>query len=98
MSGERGDENRQELTPGLGIDFRSNFCHTASVLFDMNFSATAEVPKALSESQKAALIKLLSDDDRAVYHLVRGKILVHGQTAAQWIQPHVLSSDPVLRR
>jgi regulator of sirC expression with transglutaminase-like and TPR domain len=64
----------------------------------MNSLATVEVPKALSESQKAALINLLSDEDAAVYHLVREKILSHGQAAAQWMQPHVLSSDAVLRR
>src|SRR6266496_5115822 len=59
--------------------------------------ATEKVP-ALSEGQRAALIKLLSDEDPAVYHLVREKILSYGQSAVAWIQPHVLSSDPVLRR
>jgi len=64
----------------------------------MNSLATVEVPKALSDGQKAALINLLSDEDAGVYHVVREKILSHGQAAAQWMQPHVLSSDPVLRR
>ena len=45
-----------------------------------------------------ALVKLLSDEDPAVYHLVREKILSYGQSAIAWMQPHVLSSDPVLRR
>src|SRR5438477_8048757 len=31
-------------------------------------------------------------------HLVRKKILSYGQTAILWMQPHVLSGDPVLRR
>jgi len=59
--------------------------------------ATEKVP-ALSEGQRMALVKLLSDEDPAVYHLVREKILSYGQSAIAWMQPHVLSSDPVLRR
>lgn len=64
----------------------------------MSALITTEKPAALSEGQKAALIKLLADDDPAIYRLIRAKILAHGQTAALWVQPHVLSSDPVLRR
>jgi regulator of sirC expression with transglutaminase-like and TPR domain len=64
----------------------------------MNVALTAEKPKALSESQKGALIKLLSDEDSAVYRLVRETILSQGQEAWAWMQPHVLSGDPVLRR
>ncbi len=64
----------------------------------MSPSVITETPKALSESQKAALIKLLADDDVAVYQRVRGKLLSHGQVAITWMQPHVLSSDPILRR
>ena len=59
--------------------------------------ATGKSP-ALSESQREALIKLLPDEDPAVYHLVREKILSCGQSASAWMQPHVLSRDPVLRR
>jgi regulator of sirC expression with transglutaminase-like and TPR domain len=54
--------------------------------------------EALSDSQKAALLKLLTDDDIAVYHTIRGKILSYGQSAGEWLRPHTLSSDPVLRR
>ena len=64
----------------------------------MSSSIATEKPPTLSESQRKALIKLLSDDDPAVYRVVRGKILSYGQTATVWLQPHVLSSDPVLRR
>jgi len=52
----------------------------------------------LSERQKAALVKLLTDDDLAVYHTIRSKILSYGQSASQWLRPHLLSSDAVLRR
>jgi len=60
-------------------------------------SSTAQ-SEALSESQKAALLKLLTDDDIAVYHTIRGKILSYGQSVGDWLRPHMLSSDPVLRR
>ena len=64
----------------------------------MNSSIATEKPQNLSESQRTALIKLLPDEDPAVYHLVREKILSYGQTALAWVRPHVLSSDPILRR
>src|SRR5438046_7657449 len=64
----------------------------------MSSAIATEKSQALSESQRTALIKLLSDEDAAVYHLVRDKILSFGQTAVAWMHPHVLSSDPVLRR
>jgi regulator of sirC expression with transglutaminase-like and TPR domain len=64
----------------------------------MSSSIATAKASALSESQKTALVKLLSDEDPAVYHLVREKILSYGQMAGRWMQPHVLSSDPVLRR
>jgi regulator of sirC expression with transglutaminase-like and TPR domain len=44
------------------------------------------------------LLKLLTDDDIAVYQTIRGKILSYGQSAVDWLRPHTLSADPVLRR
>jgi regulator of sirC expression with transglutaminase-like and TPR domain len=64
----------------------------------MTSSSSTESAEALSPSQKAALLKLLTDDDMAVYHTIRGKILSYGQAAGEWLRPHTLSSDPVLRR
>src|SRR5881628_3363330 len=64
----------------------------------MNSPIATEKPQNLSESQRTALIKLLSDEDPSVYHLVREKILSYGQIASAWMRPHVLSSDPILRR
>jgi regulator of sirC expression with transglutaminase-like and TPR domain len=64
----------------------------------MTSPSATESSEALSESQKAALLKLLTDDDIAVYHTIRGKILSYGQSAGDWLRPHTLSSDPVLRR
>ena len=64
----------------------------------MNSPVATEKPQNLPENQRTALIKLLSDEDPSVYHLVREKILSYGQIASAWMRPHVLSSDPVLRR
>ena len=55
-------------------------------------------PEGLSEGQKAALLILLADDDPSVYRKIRHKIISFGPAAAEWLRPHVLSRDPVLRR
>jgi regulator of sirC expression with transglutaminase-like and TPR domain len=64
----------------------------------MKSPVTAASSETLSESQRMALINLLADDDLAVYRTVRQKILSCGQDAGEWLRPHTLSSDPVLRR
>jgi regulator of sirC expression with transglutaminase-like and TPR domain len=52
----------------------------------------------LSENERAALLTLLADDDPAVYPSIRQRILAFGPAAADWLRPHTLSRDPVLRR
>lgn len=52
----------------------------------------------LPERQRVALISLLVDDDPTIYHLVRIKLLSCGFQACEWLRPHLLSSDPVMRR
>jgi regulator of sirC expression with transglutaminase-like and TPR domain len=64
----------------------------------MSSQVSTEQSEALSDSQKLALIKLLADEDTAIYHTIRSKILSCGHQAAAWLRPHVLSSDPILRR
>ena len=64
----------------------------------MTSSSSTQPSEALSDGQRAALLNLLTDDDMAVYHTIRGKILSYGQSAADWLRPHTLSTDPVLRR
>jgi regulator of sirC expression with transglutaminase-like and TPR domain len=64
----------------------------------MTLPATQEPPTRLSESQKSALVKLLGDEDTAIYQVIRGKIISCGTEAVQWVRPHTLSSDPLLRR
>lgn len=63
----------------------------------MSSPAAIKTP-APSEREKAALISLLGDEDVAIYQVVRSKILSFGHGAIEWLKPHVLSSDPVLRR
>ena len=64
----------------------------------MNSPDTVVPAKELSESQRNALIKLLGDEDPGVYQTVREKILSLGEEAGEWLRPHRLSSDPLLRR
>lgn len=59
---------------------------------------TTAVTGDLRDSQKAALINLLADEDPTVHEAVRSKILSLGPIARPWLQPHTLSSDPLLRR
>src|SRR3974390_2010058 len=64
----------------------------------MNSAATIEAREGLSESQREALVKLLADEDQAVYQTIRTKIRSFGPKATEWLRPHTLSRDPVLRR
>lgn len=64
----------------------------------MNSSTTISSAPKLTRSEQDALIKLLADEDPAVYEAVRLKILSCGPEAGDWLRPHVLSRDPVLRR
>ncbi len=52
----------------------------------------------LQESQRAALMTLLADDDLAIYQTVREQLISYGEEVLGWLRPHLLSSDPVLRR
>lgn len=52
----------------------------------------------LSDNERAALLTLLADDDPGVYTSIRQKILAFGPAAADWLRPHTLSRDPILRR
>ena len=64
----------------------------------MKSSAAIASYDRLPQSQREALLKLLADEDRVVYQAVRKKILSFGPSATEWLRPHVLSGDPVLRR
>ena len=64
----------------------------------MDATGLALPPKRLPESQRAALICLLADEDPVVYRTVRDKLVECGPSAREWLRPHLLSSDPLLRR
>jgi regulator of sirC expression with transglutaminase-like and TPR domain len=50
------------------------------------------------ERRHAALLNLLGDEEAEVYRAVREQILVEGRAAREWLQPHALSDDPLLRQ
>jgi regulator of sirC expression with transglutaminase-like and TPR domain len=52
----------------------------------------------LSETQRVALVSLLGDEDSSIYQLVRDKLLACGPSACDWLRPHLLSPDPLMRR
>lgn len=64
----------------------------------MKSVASAKTDDRLTESQRTALISLLGDDDPGVYQTVRTKLLSFGEEAVEWLRPHTLSAEPLLRR
>jgi regulator of sirC expression with transglutaminase-like and TPR domain len=64
----------------------------------MSLPAITAPPEAVSEGKRTALLNLLADEDTGVYRTVREKILSYGSNVTNWLQPHTLSNDPVLRR
>jgi regulator of sirC expression with transglutaminase-like and TPR domain len=64
----------------------------------MESTRVAPPPARLSESQRVALVSLLADDDPAIYRTVRDKLIACGPAARDWLRPHLLSRDPLLRR
>jgi len=64
----------------------------------MKLDATIAVQQPLSETQRTAMVSLLADEDPAVFQAIRDRILASGPSMCEWLRPHVLSSDPVLRR
>jgi regulator of sirC expression with transglutaminase-like and TPR domain len=64
----------------------------------MNLLTKSRSRETLSEPQRAALISLLGDEDSSVYQTVRAKLLSYGSQVIDWLQPHTLSDEPLLRR
>lgn len=62
-------------------------------------SGPSEPPlvKSPTRAQRVALVKLLADEDEAVHQAVRERILAFGPDAADWLRPHALSRDGLLR-
>lgn len=57
-------------------------------------NSTAATP----ERRRAALLNLLGDENAEVYQAVREQILAEGSAAGEWLRPHALSDDPLLRK
>ena len=64
----------------------------------MNPTVSSPPSPPLSERQREALISLLADEDPSIYQTVRARLLSFGPVAGEWLRPHILSRDPVLRR
>jgi len=64
----------------------------------MSTLAVSEKCRSLSPAQQSALVRLLEDDDPGVLAAVEGRILQCGDEALGWLQPHLLESDPAIRR
>jgi len=64
----------------------------------MNSLAANKAAERLSESQRAALISLLGDEDPSIHHTVRAKLISFGDQVTDWLRPHTLSDEPLLRR
>src|SRR4051812_36238881 len=64
----------------------------------MRAQVSVKESERLSNSQRDALISLLGDEDPGVYETVRAKILSFGPEVVDWLRPHTISNDPLLRR
>jgi regulator of sirC expression with transglutaminase-like and TPR domain len=67
-------------------------------LRDMNSGSPTLEPAPLPERQREALISLLADEDPGVYQTVRSKLLEFGPLAGEWLRPHALAGEPILRQ
>ncbi len=82
----------------IQIAFLSNVCQSGSVFSGMRAAVNAKSSISLPESQRAALISLLADEDPAIYQVVRRELLSYGPAACEWLRPHLLSTNPLVRR
>ena len=64
----------------------------------MNPTGLAVSAEQLTDSQRTALIALLGDDDPLIYGAVRARLAASGPVVREWLRPHLLSNDPLLRR
>lgn len=50
------------------------------------------------ERERVALLKLLADEDPEVHQAIMARLVAQGPAVCSWLRPHLLSSDPLLRR
>lgn len=79
------------------IEILAGVCFNTTVI-RMNSPTPICPPNKPTEGERAALVNLLTDEDPVVYLTVQKKILSCGPEASEWLRPHVLSANPVLRR
>ena len=60
--------------------------------------ASEKPRQAPAERERRALLNLLADEDPGVHAAVRERILSLGPDVRNWLRPHTLSSDPLLRK
>jgi regulator of sirC expression with transglutaminase-like and TPR domain len=52
----------------------------------------------LDDRERSALLNLLGDADPAIFAAVRDRLVSLGPNVCEWLRPHTLSSDAVVRR
>ncbi|MBX3744901.1 MAG: transglutaminase family protein [Verrucomicrobiae bacterium] len=55
-------------------------------------------PTPLTEGQRLALLTLLADDDAQIMEAARQRLMEEGPDVRDWLRPHALSNNPLLRR
>ena len=61
-------------------------------------AATKNATPPADDRERAALLNLLGDADPVVFAAVRERILSLGPDVCEWLRPHALSSDAILRK
>ena len=61
-------------------------------------AAAKNATAPLDDRERPALLNLLGDADPAVFAAVRARLLSRGSSVCEWLRPHALSSDPVVRK
>jgi regulator of sirC expression with transglutaminase-like and TPR domain len=63
----------------------------------MNPTLNSATPDAV-ERERQALLKLLADEDPEVHQAIQARLIAQGAVVCDWLRPHLLSNDPLLRR
>src|SRR5947207_1897568 len=61
-------------------------------------AAAKNAAAPLDDRERSALLNLLGDADPAVFAAVRNRLVSLGPTVCEWLRPHTLSGDAVVRK
>ena len=64
----------------------------------MNSKPSVDSRQPLSNGQRSALIRLLGDEDPKIHEPVRARLMACGPEVVGWLRPHLVATDPILRR